>query len=75
MKWILIAWLMGSLVTSVHDTEEQCEGRRAMLSKEKNVSAPMCVRSLPSTTTLTNGTITNGVGDQCFFGKDGWTCR
>ena len=34
MKWILIGTLLGSLVTSQHDSEEGCRGRAAVLKKK-----------------------------------------
>lgn len=34
MSWIFIGTLLGSLVTSSHDTEEACRGRLAMLAKK-----------------------------------------
>lgn len=35
MNWILIAITSGMLMTSHHDTEEACLGRKAMLEKDK----------------------------------------
>lgn len=42
MSWILIAVVSGSILTSGHDTEEQCLGRKAILAKTKIVAE--CVR-------------------------------
>jgi hypothetical protein len=33
MNWLLAGILAGSLITSTHETEEQCLGRKAMLEK------------------------------------------
>lgn len=38
MMWILTGMLLGSIITSAHDTEELCQGRRAMLTKIKEVN-------------------------------------
>lgn len=38
MNWICIGLIAGSLITSLHDTEEQCRGREAMLNKIKEAS-------------------------------------
>ena len=35
MKWILLAMIAGSLVVSQHSSEEDCEGRKAMVQKQK----------------------------------------
>lgn len=43
MNWICIGMIAGSLVTSLHDTEEQCEGRKAMLLKSKAQVSTKCV--------------------------------
>ena len=37
MNWIFIGLLLGSTVTSQHDTREACEGRRVVLA-EKGVN-------------------------------------
>lgn len=34
MKYILIGSLLGSLITSSHDGEELCKGRKAMLQEK-----------------------------------------
>lgn len=39
--YILIGVLLGSMVTSTHDTREQCEGRKVILS-EKGVTNLEC---------------------------------
>ncbi len=39
MNWILIAITSGMLMTSHHETEEQCLGRKAMLEKDKIINA------------------------------------
>lgn len=38
MNWILIAITSGMLMTSHHDTEEACLGRKAMLEKDKIIN-------------------------------------
>ena len=35
MNWIFIAVISGSIVTSGHETKEQCLGRKALLSEQK----------------------------------------
>ena len=55
MNWICIGLLAGSLVTSLHDTREACEGRVVML-REAKVSAK-CVE-IPHNVVFWNGTIT-----------------
>ena len=42
MTFIFYGWLLGSIVTSQHDTREQCEGR-AVLLREKGVTGE-CVK-------------------------------
>lgn len=65
MVWILVGLVAGSLVTSQHDTEEACLGRKALL--EKQAVSAKCV-PLGQTTThfftgnnlvLTPGTTVN----------------
>jgi hypothetical protein len=56
MKWILIGTLLGSLVTSTHETREACEGR-AVLLREKGVIAK-CVETPPQASWSTTGSIT-----------------
>jgi hypothetical protein len=42
MNWVLIGLLSGSLITSLHETREQCEGRKTILSEQK-VTKLKCV--------------------------------
>lgn len=56
MNWILIAITSGMLMTSSHETEEACLGRKAMLEKDKTVNAK-CVNMMPSIGTTYNGII------------------
>ena len=42
MTWILIAITTGMIMTSHHETEEACLGRKAMLEKEK-ITNSKCV--------------------------------
>lgn len=67
--WILTGLLLGSLITSTHEGQEACEGRKAMLAKEKNVTALEC-RAAASTrlTSITSGR------SICYFDSDG-KCR
>jgi hypothetical protein len=57
MNWILIAIVSGSILTSGHDTEEACLGRKAMLEKDKIsakcVSAPTLYNSITSSSCCT----------------------
>jgi hypothetical protein len=41
--WIFIGLILGSLVISQHDTEEACQGRKAMLAKKKEPVYGQCV--------------------------------
>lgn len=52
MNWILIAITSGMLMTSQHDTEEQCLGRKAMLEKDK-ITNSKCVDMMRHLTTTT----------------------
>lgn len=54
MNWILIAITSGMLMTGHYDTEEACEGRKAMLAKDKIVNVK-CV-SMQATSVLTSST-------------------
>lgn len=58
MNWIFIGMLLGSVVTSSHDSKEACLGRQAVL-KDKGVEGqcverakPMSWSTIPSGTTL-----------------------
>lgn len=53
-EWILTGMLLGSIVTSTHSGQEACEGRKAMLAKERNVTALEC-RQVSQFTTLSSG--------------------
>ena len=57
MKWLLIGQLLGSIVTSEHDSREACEGR-AVLLREKGATA-RCIEPLPAFTG-TYGTTISG---------------
>jgi hypothetical protein len=35
MNWVFIEAILGSIVTSSHDTQEACEGRKVMLEKKE----------------------------------------
>lgn len=54
MKYLLIGSLLGSLISSEHDTREACEGR-AVILREKGASA-QCV-ALPSAASTWGGSI------------------
>lgn len=67
MNWIFIAITSGMLMTSSHETEEGCLGRKAMLEKEK-ITHSKCVDMRVSyytssgTIALCKGSIaTNGI--------------
>lgn len=34
MNWILVGTLLGSMITSAHDTREACEGRAVVLREK-----------------------------------------
>ena len=55
MKWILFGLIMGSTVTSVHDTEEACLGRAEVLKKRGG--AQVECKSLDAGTTISGGVI------------------
>lgn len=42
MNWVLIGFLLGSQITSQHETREACEGR-AVLLREKGAVAIKCI--------------------------------
>lgn len=52
--WVFIALIAGSLVVSQHDTEEACQGRKAMAERQKVTNAK-CVELPVSTVTHWNG--------------------
>lgn len=52
--WILTGILLGSIVTSTHDTQELCEGRKVMLSKINEVSSLDCRSNNPTLNGATN---------------------
>lgn len=51
MTWIFVGTLLGSIVTSPHDTREACEGRATIL-REKG-AAGQCVQAPTNFMTLT----------------------
>lgn len=53
MKWIFVGLLLGSTVTSEHDTREACEGRAVTL-REKGV-AGKCHETGSQFTTIYSG--------------------
>jgi hypothetical protein len=55
MAWILIGLLGGSLITSLHDTREACEGRAVVLRETKGLVAK-CVE-LPRNSYITSGSV------------------
>lgn len=40
--WVLTGVVLGSIITSTHDTEEACRGRKAMLEKVSQVNQVEC---------------------------------
>lgn len=64
--WILTGLLLGSLVTSTHDTEEQCEGRKAMLVKT-NVQTIDCRKTISYLTSTHSNSIKLGMGCSVVF--------
>lgn len=67
MNWILIGTVLGSIVTSQHETQENCEGRKAMLLKENKIYTE-CFKN-PIGATLTYGTYGTGTTIAPFYGK------
>lgn len=59
MNWICVGLIAGSLVTSLHDTEEACKGREAMLQKQKvrTTCVPMPSHSVSSGIITSYGTV------------------
>lgn len=53
MNFILIAFLSGSLITSIHDTREACEGRAVILREAKATDVQCVARSTPRTSLST----------------------
>ena len=53
MNWILIAITSGMIMTSSHENEEACLGRKAILEKDKIINSK-CVDMRPNFAT-TNG--------------------
>ena len=58
MNWICIGLLAGSLVTSLHDNKEACEGRAVTLREAK--ASAKCVE-MPSLVWSITGNCTNCV--------------
>lgn len=50
MNWILVGTLLGSIITSQHDSREACEGR-AVLLKEKNANVKCIEQSITTFST------------------------
>lgn len=63
MNWILIGTLLGSIVTSQHDTREACEGRLVVL-KEKGVAGE-CKQIQQQNYTVYNGSMMLCNGQTC----------
>lgn len=59
MKYILIGTILGSLVTSSHDSEEACKGRQAMLLKEKSIMSE-CYKEPQTGLTISSPTVICG---------------
>jgi hypothetical protein len=55
MNWVLIGLLSGSLITSQHETREQCEGRKVILQEQKATKLK-CVE-LEHWNGITNGSV------------------
>lgn len=53
MNWILIAVASGMIMTSNHETEEACLGRKAILEKDKITNAK-CISMQPIYGSITN---------------------
>ncbi len=53
--WILTGILLGSIVTSIHDSEEACRGRMAMLNQVKEMQSLDC-KSAQKFSTISSGT-------------------
>jgi len=67
MIWIFTGVLLGSIVTSQHDSREACEGRRTILA-EKGVQG-QCISTYASSLTIgTTALIPNGA-----FRSDGYS--
>ena len=63
MNWILIAILGGSLLTSTHENEEQCLGRKAMLEKTYIGLSAKCVEA-PGWLSSSPGNVQSFLGNQ-----------
>jgi hypothetical protein len=65
--YVLIGILLGSIVTSVHDSREACEGRRVVLA-EKNVVAEC--KSMNNYTSSTGNTYVLPKGDNLYVPRN-----
>lgn len=74
MNWVYVGVLLGSLVTSQHETEEACLGRKALLSKREVVGD--CHNTRPMGIVTGVGTLLPNSGKNCYSNNDGtWGCR
>lgn len=62
MNWICIGMLAGSLVTSLHDSKERCEGRAVTL-REAKATAKCVEMPVNSFTSITGGQICSITGN------------
>ena len=63
MNWICIGVLAGSLITSLHDNKEACEGRAVTLREAKAVAK--CVEMPSSSSGLIFNGMVNCSGGSC----------
>lgn len=73
MNWLFIGTLLGSIVTSGHDTKEACEGRKAVL-QEKGVVGQCHQAQQATTGNLILSPNGSTLGKMCSFGNTVWPC-
>ena len=57
--WLLTGVVLGSIVSSTHDSEEACRGRKAMLEQVKGINQIECRAANHFTVTGTMLTVPN----------------
>ncbi len=61
LQWVFIGYLLGSTVTSQHDTREACEGRAVMLREKGVVGQCVQVPGQQFSTGLYSGSTNLGI--------------
>lgn len=58
MKYLLVGYLLNSLIISEHDSREACEGRAVMLRESKAAVQVKCVEAPPAGAAVSTGSTT-----------------